>query len=246
MKAMETLQDLIEEAKVRTLWWAICIFGIAYFLSHKKMSISYALCVTPSTHEVEFRWKVRPVRRPTYLSQLQKKQLSLDDPRISPLPTAPRWRRKTDSPLVEAAVDDFINLILQDFLFDLWYSAITPDKEAPDQVHMLIKDVIGEISGRIKQINLVDLLTRDMVDLIGDHLDIYKRNQSSIGVDVMGTLSSEERDERLRYHLIASKELHPALFSSECPSEAYGRAHYEFCQPRWTPPNLSAAVEFSR
>ena len=55
-----------------------------------------------------------------------------------------------------------------------------------------------------------------MVDLIGDHLDIYKRNQSSIGVDVMGTLSSEERDERLRYHLIASKELHPTLFSSEC------------------------------
>ena len=55
-----------------------------------------------------------------------------------------------------------------------------------------------------------------MVDLIGDHLDIYKRNQSSIGVDVMGTLSSEERDERLRYHLIASKEFHPALFSSEC------------------------------
>ncbi|KAJ8639741.1 hypothetical protein MRB53_016435 [Persea americana] len=153
----------------------------------------------------------------------QKKQLSLDDPRISPLPTAPRWRRKIDSPLVEAAVDDFINKILQDFFVDLRYSAITPNKEAPDQVHMLIKDVIGEISGRIKQINLVDLLTRDMVDLIGDHLDIYKRNQSSIGVDVMGTLSSEERDERLQYHLIASKELLPALFSFECPSEAYGR-----------------------
>lgn len=55
-----------------------------------------------------------------------------------------------------------------------------------------------------------------MVDLIGDHLDLYRRNQSCIGVDVMGTLSSEERDERLRHHLIDSKELHPALFSSEC------------------------------
>lgn len=112
------------------------------------------------SHEVEFRWKVQPVRRPTYLSHLQKKQLSLDDPRISPLPTASRWRRKIDSPLVEAAVDDFINKILQDFVIDLWYSAITPDKEAPEQVHTLIKDVIGEISGRIKEINLVDLLTR--------------------------------------------------------------------------------------
>ncbi|KAJ8644606.1 hypothetical protein MRB53_006354 [Persea americana] len=121
MKAMETLQDLIEEAKVRTLWWAICIFSIAYFLSHKKTRTSWLICGI--------------------------QQLLL-----------------TKRPLI-----------------------------------------------------------RDMVDLIGDHLDIYKRNYSSIGVDVMGTLSSEERDERLRYHLIASKELHPTLFSSECPSEAYGR-----------------------
>lgn len=31
----------------------------------------------------------------------------------------------------------------------------------------------------------------------------------------MVTLSSEERDERLKHHLMASKELHPALVSSE-------------------------------
>jgi sorting nexin-13 len=56
---------------------------------------------------------------------------------------------------------------------------------------------------------------RDMVDLIGDHLDIFRKNQSLIGVDVMGALSSEERDERLKQHLIVSQELHPALLSSE-------------------------------
>ncbi|XXG49228.1 hypothetical protein AAC387_Pa02g3469 [Persea americana] len=119
MKAMETLQDLTEEAKARTLWWAICIFGIAYFLSHTSKSmwtnIPIAFLMLSAlrllSHEVEFRWK--------------------------------------------------------DFMVDLWYSEITPDKEAPDQVHMLIKGVIGEISGRVKQINLIDLLTRDMVDLIG-------------------------------------------------------------------------------
>ncbi|XXG68775.1 hypothetical protein AAC387_Pa06g1784 [Persea americana] len=172
-------------------------FGLSSFIVFSSYCISYALCVTPSTHEVEFRWKVRPVRRPTYLSQLQKKQLSLDDPRISPLPTAPRWRRKINSPLIEAAVDDFINKILQDFVVDLWYSAITPDRSTfPNQIALFVSGI--------------------MVDLIGHYLDVYKRNQSSIGVDVMGTFSSEERDERLRYHLIASKELHPALFSSEC------------------------------
>lgn len=57
--------------------------------------------------------------------------------------------------------------------------------------------------------------SRDVVDLIGDHLDLFRRNQAAIGVDVMGTLSSEERDERLKYHLLASKELHPALISPE-------------------------------
>jgi sorting nexin-13 len=56
---------------------------------------------------------------------------------------------------------------------------------------------------------------RDMVDLIGDHLDLFRRNQAAIGVEVMATLSSEERDERLKHHLKDSKELHPALLSPE-------------------------------
>jgi hypothetical protein len=54
-----------------------------------------------------------------------------------------------------------------------------------------------------------------MVDLIGNHLDVFRKNQALIGADVMRTLSSEERDERLKQHLIVSQELHPALLSSE-------------------------------
>lgn len=50
---------------------------------------------------------------------------------------------------------------------------------------------------------------------MGDHIDIFRKNQAAIGVDVMLTLSSEERDERLKHHLLHSKELHPALISSE-------------------------------
>lgn len=57
---------------------------------------------------------------------------------------------------------------------------------------------------------------RDVVDLVGDHLDLFRRNQAAIGVEVMGTLSSEERDERLKHHLTVSKELHPALIAPEC------------------------------
>ncbi|CAL1372487.1 unnamed protein product [Linum trigynum] len=224
MKPMETIQDLIEEAKLRTVWWGLCIFAVTYFLSHTSssmwinlpMSILLVSALRILSNEVEFYWKPRNKVRPqSYLSHLEKKQLSINDSRLSSAPPAPRWRRKIDSPIVEASVNDFIDKIMRDFVVDLWYSEITPDKEAPELIRAVIMDALGEISGRVKEINLVDLLTRDILDLIGDHLDLFRRNQAAIGVDVMRTLSTEERDERLKHHLMESKELHPALVSSE-------------------------------
>ncbi|KAG9440770.1 hypothetical protein H6P81_020935 [Aristolochia fimbriata] len=223
MRPMENVQDLVEEAKVRTVWWAICIFGLAYFLSHTSKStwanIPIAFLIFAALrllmYEVEVRWKLRPVRQQTYLSHLQKKQLPLDDPRLFTFPAGPSGKKDIDSPLVEAAIDDFISKLLQDFVLDLWYSSITPDKEFPEHIRVVIYNALGEVSGRVKEINLVDLLTRDIVELVGNHLDLYRRNQACIGVELMGTLSSDERDEKLKQHLIASKELHPALVSTE-------------------------------
>ncbi|CAI0446939.1 unnamed protein product [Linum tenue] len=224
MRPMETIQDLIEEAKIRTVWWGLCIFAVTYFLSHTSssmwinlpMSILLVSGLRVLSNEVEFYWKPRNKFRPqSYLSHLEKKQLSVNDSRLSSAPPPPRWRRKIDSLIVEASVNDFIDKIMKDFVVDLWYSEITPDKEAPELIRAVIMDALGEISGRVKEINLVDLLTRDILDLIGDHLDLFRRNQAAIGVDVMRTLSTEERDERLKYHLMESKELHPALVSSE-------------------------------
>ncbi|KAK6159416.1 hypothetical protein DH2020_006730 [Rehmannia glutinosa] len=222
-KAMDSLQDLIEEAKLRTVWWILCIFAVSYFLTHTSksmlMNIPIAILLVSGLrilfNEVEFRWKVRNNRPTSYLSHLEKKQLSVNDSRLTTLPPPQKWKRKIDSPVVEAAMEDFINKLLHDFVIDLWYS-ILRDKEAPELIHAIVMDVLGEVSARVKELNLVDLLTRDVVDLIGDHLDLFRRNQTAIGVDVMGTLSSEERDERLKHHLMASKELHPALISPEC------------------------------
>ncbi|CAN0879003.1 Sorting nexin-16 [Linum grandiflorum] len=224
MKSMETIEDLIEEAKVRTVWWALCIFTITYFLSHTSssmwinlpISILIVAALRILSNEVEFYWKPRSYVRPqSYLSHLEKKQLSVNDSRLSSAAPPPRWRRKIDSPVVEASVNDFIDKIMKDFVVDLWYSEITPDKDAPELIRGVIMDALGEISGRVKEINVVDLLTRDILDLIGDHLDLFRRNQAAIGVDVMRTLSTEERDERLKHHLMESKELHPALISPE-------------------------------
>ncbi|XP_020232783.1 uncharacterized protein LOC109813079 isoform X1 [Cajanus cajan] len=220
---MESVNDLIQEAKLRTLWWALCIFAVSYFLTHTSksmwmnvpMSILFVSGLRFLFNKVEFRWKVQQPRKQTYLSHLEKKQLSLNDPRLSSLPPPAKWKRKIDSAPVEAAMSDFIDKILKDFVVDLWYSEITPDREFPEQIHAIIMDVLAEISGRVKEINLVDLLTRDLVDLVGDHLELFRRNQADIGVDVMKTLSSKERDDRLKFNLLNSKELHPALISPE-------------------------------
>ncbi|CAL9022147.1 unnamed protein product, partial [Prunus brigantina] len=224
MKPMQTIQDLIEEIKLRVVWWALFVFCVTYFLSHSSksmwMNIPISILLVSALrfllNNVEFHWKVqRPVRPQSYLSHLEKKQLSVNDPRLSTGPPPPRWKRKIGSPIVEDAMSDFIDKILKDFVIDLWYSDITPDKEAPEQIRMIIMDALGEVSGRVKEINLVDLLTRDIIDLIGDHMELFRKNQAAIGVDVMKTLSSEERDDRLKHHLMASKELHPALISPE-------------------------------
>ncbi|OIW17347.1 hypothetical protein TanjilG_22459 [Lupinus angustifolius] len=220
---MDTIYDLIEEAKLRFLWWALCIFSISYFFTHTSksmwmnipISIVFVAALRILSNKVEFHWKVQPPTRRTYLSHLEKKQLSPNDGRLSSSPPRPKWKKKIDSPVVEAALNDFIDLILKDFVVDLWYSEITSDREFPEQIRDLVMDALAEVTGRVKEINLVDLITRDIVDLIGDHIDLFRRNQAAIGVDVMLTLSSEERDERLKFHLLNSKELHPALISPE-------------------------------
>lgn len=111
-------------------------------------------------NEVDFKWKVKSVHPRTYLSHLERKQLSVNDSRLSSSPPPPKWKQKIDSPIVEAALNEFIDKILRDFVINLWYSEITQDREAPELLRAVILDAIAEISERVKEINLVDLLTR--------------------------------------------------------------------------------------
>lgn len=222
-RKMETINDLIEEGKARALAWLISILALAYLLSLTRkwvwlnIPISF-LIISVFRYlslEVEIHRRRPTICQPSYLSHLQSRQLSPHDPLLFSARDKMKWKRNIDSPVVEVAVDEFTQKIVQEFVTDLWYSSITPDQEVPEQIRLVINDVIGEISQRVRHINLIDLLTRDMVDLIGSHLELYRRNQARIGVRVMGTLSSEERDERLKQCLAAAKELHPALVSPE-------------------------------
>ena len=111
-------------------------------------------------NEIDFHWKVRNIQQKTYLSHLEKKQLSVNDSQLPALPTPPKRKKKIDSPIIEAAMEEFIDKLLQDFVVDLWYSEITPDKEAPELIRAVVMDVLADVSGRVKEINLVELLTR--------------------------------------------------------------------------------------
>lgn len=65
-----------------------------------------------------------------------------------------------NSPIVEDAIDHFTRHLVAEWVTDLWYSRLTPDKEGPEELVHIMNGVLGEISVRMRNINLIDLLTR--------------------------------------------------------------------------------------
>jgi sorting nexin-13 len=126
-----------------------------------------------------------------------------------------RWRHNIDSPSVEVAVDELTKCLIDEWVTNLWYSSLTPDQEFPEELRLLINNVIGELARRVKRVDLMALICRDMVDLVGSHLELFRQIKTKVGVDVMASLSVEERDEKLKEAMLVSRELHPALISHE-------------------------------
>ncbi|KAL2633125.1 hypothetical protein R1flu_004604 [Riccia fluitans] len=119
------------------------------------------------------------------------------------------------APEVEAALNDLTKTVVQEWVTGLWFSSLSSDHEFPDELQALINGVLAEVAQRAKRVNLITLLTQDIVDLVANHLELFRRTQARVGADVLGILSTEERDENLKQALAASGELHPAVFSAE-------------------------------
>lgn len=224
---METLKDLLEEAKRRTILVAILVLIVAYVMSLTSSSVWINLPVSilvlaalrRLSFEVEFRWRPRINQsRPQYALHQHRRQLTNYDPLLSGLPThvaATRWRRQIDSLVVEKAVDELTRCVIDEFITSLWYSSITPDQEAPEELRILLNGVIAEVAHRAKRVDLVTLLSRDVVELVGTHFELYRQMKSKIGPDIIASLSIEERDEKLKFAMMTSRKLHPALVSDE-------------------------------
>ncbi|KAF2323362.1 hypothetical protein GH714_034840 [Hevea brasiliensis] len=125
------------------------------------------------------------------------------------------WRRKVNSPVVEDAIDHFTRHLVSEWVTDLWYSRLTPDREGPEELVRIVNGVLGEFSTRMRNINLIDLLTRDLINVICVHLELFRASQAKIEKHLSGLVSIEQRDKELRRVLAAENRLHPALFSAE-------------------------------
>ncbi|KAJ6394536.1 hypothetical protein OIU77_023689 [Salix suchowensis] len=125
------------------------------------------------------------------------------------------WRRKVNSPVVEDAIDHFTRHLVSEWVADLWYSRLTPDKEGPEELVQLMNGVLGEFSSRLRNVNLIDLLTRDLINLLCTHLELFRASQAKIEKQQSGLLTIEQRDKELRLVLATENKLHPALFSAE-------------------------------
>ncbi|KAK3028334.1 hypothetical protein RJ639_037796 [Escallonia herrerae] len=125
------------------------------------------------------------------------------------------WRKKVNSPVVEEAIDHFTRHLVSEWVTDLWYSRITPDKQGPEELVQIINGVLGEASRRMRSINLIDLLTRDIINLICTHLELFRASQAKIQKQQLGLLTTEQQDLELKSVLAAENKLHPALFSAE-------------------------------
>ncbi|XP_059303197.1 uncharacterized protein LOC132055412 [Lycium ferocissimum] len=216
-----TVKDLIEEAKKRIVILLLCVIGLSYIMSLTSSSVfinlpaAALLIVILRYLSLDFDARIKAAtyknKSSSSNSSIQKKQL--DGPRT--VNEKSDWRKKVDSPIVEDAIDHFTRHIVSEWVTDLWYCRITSDRQATQELVQIMNGVLGEISCRMRSINLIDLLTRNIVSLICTHLELFRSCKMRIEKKHSRSLTIEERDLELKLTLAADDKLHPALFSPE-------------------------------
>ncbi|KAI3766638.1 hypothetical protein L2E82_16706 [Cichorium intybus] len=214
-----TARDLVDEAKKRIVFLSMCVVGLSYLMSLTSSSVlinlpaALLLLILLRYFTLDYDMKRKAAsytKNPSTANVFAVKKPSVDPKSIS---GKSDWRRKVNSPVVEDAIDQFTKHIVSEWVTDLWYSRITPDKQAPDELVLIINGVLGEFSSRMRNINLIDLLTRDIIKLFCTHLELFRACQ--IKIMKQESLTIAQRDIELKSVLYAENKLHPALFSSE-------------------------------
>ncbi|EOA39561.1 hypothetical protein CARUB_v10008179mg [Capsella rubella] len=219
-KQVVTLRDLVEEAKKRIVIVVICVVGLSYLMSLTSSSVwvnlPAAACLI-----ILLRYFSFDIEMKRKAAAYNSKPSSLNAPALNKTPELPKaaprsdWRSKVNSQVVEDAIDHFTRHLISEWVLDLWYSRLTPDKQGPEELVFIINDVLGELSRRFRNVNLIDLLTRDLIDIICRRVELFRECQAKIERQQKRSLSFEDRDSELRRVMATEDKLHPALFSPE-------------------------------
>ncbi|KAL7222183.1 hypothetical protein ACSBR1_023985 [Camellia fascicularis] len=220
-KPAVTVRDLAEEAKKRIVFLIICVVGLSYLMSLASSSVwvnlpfaAFLIIILRFLSlDFEMRKKAAVYKGKPTSANISSQQKPLEGPKA--VVEKSDWRRKVDSPAVEDALDQFSKHIVSEWVTDQWYSRITPDRQGPEELVLIINGVLGEISSRMRNVNLIDLLTRDIINIFCTHLELYRASQSKIKKQRLGSLTYEHQDMELKFVLAAENKLHPALFSAE-------------------------------
>ncbi|XP_038694235.1 uncharacterized protein LOC119991824 isoform X2 [Tripterygium wilfordii] len=229
------MRDLVEEAKKRIVFLVICVVGLSYLMSLTSSSVwvnlpvAAALIVLLRYLSLDYDMRRKAV---TYNSKPATENTSSKRKPVDCTKTIEKsdWRRRVNSPVVEDAIDHFTRHIVSEWVTGLWYSRLTPDKEGPEELVHIMNGVLGEISARMRNINLIDLLTRDIISVVCTHLELFRAARAKVEKKQSESLTVEDRDKEIRLVLAAENKLHPALFSAEAEHKhlMYGLISFTF------------------
>ncbi|KAM7255616.1 hypothetical protein ACFE04_008514 [Oxalis oulophora] len=214
------MKDLAEEGKKRIVILLICLIGLSYLMSLTSSSVwdnlpaAAALIILLRYFTLDFEMKKKAASynsKPPSANTLSQKKPLLYPKRADPS----EWKKKVNSPVVEDAINRFTRHLVSEWVTDLWYSRLTPDKEGPEELEQIVNGVLGEISARMRNVNLIDLLTRDLITIMCNNLELFRTTQAKLDKQQLSLLSTEHRDMEHKCVLASENKLHPALFSAE-------------------------------
>lgn len=131
------------------------------------------------------------------------------------------WKKDVDSEVVANAWFSFAGHIVQEFIYDTWYSHLTPDTEFPAEVRALLNAVFGRLAKRAKKVNM-NLLFAQILEMVVEQIEIFRDAKEEIQflIDQNSQECSHELNEKMiRMQLQKDCNLHPSMRTPE--------GHYE-------------------
>ena len=124
------------------------------------------------------------------------------------------WKEDVGAPQVEKAWALFSGHIVQEFIYDSWYSSLTPDTEFPASIRALLNAEFGRLSKRAKKVNLL-LLASQALELIVEQIEIFRDTKDELRHGEtkwsMEEASDELNEMMIRMELKKACNLHPAM-----------------------------------